>query len=132
MPTSSPLFVKALNKIVVLESQLLETRLALSEREADAKAYLEVARLCRKRTKRINKENREINIRLRQTHQERDEALDRETAHEARIEELEEIIRRVDIAWSTGELQCNVANGRWWGAISDLQKALEEQEDESN
>ena len=73
-------------RIADLEAQLLETKQALSEREAEGKELFE-------RLVKLDKENREINIRLRQTHQERDEALKRETAHEARIEELENVVK---------------------------------------
>lgn len=62
-----------------LEAQLAETQQALTEREAEAKDWL-------RKVGKLHEENREINIRLRQTHKERDEALKRETALEAENE----------------------------------------------
>ncbi len=90
-------------RIANLEAQLLETQQALSKREASVGNWIDVAYWFNDQRNRINKENAEQEelyknaITLAETfydklHGERAEALKRETAHEARIEELEKLI----------------------------------------
>ena len=115
------------HSIANLEAQLLETQQALSERED---AFWVATREADKQLGEVNKINKELEAAQNniQTLLELEgKALKRETAHEARIEELSKII--IATAFRIGG---ETKGRKWLIAKGIIKKVDEEQEDESN